>query len=306
MNPLTLTLREIFHRWKTSLLVALIVAAITGALAYFAVNNSGYQREVTRGARDIGSNVVILPAAVDQFQYHADGEFSDVTMQGSLVNDQLEHKASLNHLIPILDRRTGFSHGERSTAARVVGIAASTHMPGRPKAKMQKTIDQGKVQLGSSLEEKLGVGRDDNSEIQINGQSFTVGRVNSAIGTWQDACAFLNLDDTQSLFDLPGKISRIEAIECASEQCELTGKKPDVVLANELAAVTGDALIFRREKMADARSKIRVVSRENPGLLKNMLWDCWFCRSSVWPVSMRTSGRRRLGCCRRSGMDRDQ
>lgn len=272
MNPVVLTFREIFHRWKSSLLVALIVASITGTLTYFSVNNSGFQKEITRNARDIGSNVVILPADVDQFQYHAEGGYSEKTMSFDLVQQLIEYRASLNHLIPMLERKADCVFGDLHANARIVGVSASVPMPGRPKAPMQKSVNEGEVQLGGRLAEQLGVGRDDSPDIQIDGKTFKVSRVNRVSGTWQDAAAFLDLKAAQTLFGLENQISRVEAIECTSEQCELTGLKSDVVLANELARITDQASLLRREKMAEARSNIRVVSRENLGLLQNVLW----------------------------------
>lgn len=286
MNLFSLTVRELLHRWKSSLSIALIVATITGSLAYFTVNNRGYQKEITRNARDIGSNVVILPADVDQFEYHSAGGYSDVTMSDKLITQLIEFKASLNHLIPMLERRAEFSCQSdaklsnvdpdsellQRASAVVVGISASIPMPGRPKAPMQKAIKAGQVQLGSELARRLKVKRDEKVVVQINGIDFQVARVNRASGTWQDAVALMNLEDCQELFSLQGQISRIEAIECTSEQCEATGLKSEVVLNNELARITDQAVLLRREQMAAARSGIRVVSRENLQLLQNALW----------------------------------
>ena len=272
MSPVYLTFHEIIHRWKSSGLVALIVAAITGTLTYFSVNDAGFQKEIGRNARDIGSNVVILPADVDQFAYHNDGGYSEVTMSASLVDQLIEYKASLNHLIPMLERQAECSRGDRAVTARVVGVSASIPMPGRPKSPMQKSIPEGGVQLGVQLAERLGVSRDEKSEITINGKLFEVSRVNRANGTWQDVAAFLDLEMAQSLFGMPGKISRIEAIECTSEQCEQTGLKSDVVLTNELARITDQATLLRKEKIAEARTSIRAISRDNFRLLQNVMW----------------------------------
>ena len=35
MNPLTLTFKEILHRWNSSLLTVVLVAAITGTITFF-------------------------------------------------------------------------------------------------------------------------------------------------------------------------------------------------------------------------------------------------------------------------------
>lgn len=263
------------HRWKSSVLVALVVAAITGTLTYFSVNNAGFQKEIGRNARDIGSNVVILPAAVDQFAYQSEGGFSEVTMPELLVEQLIQYKASLNHLIPMLERQADLAQGDQSVRARVVGISASIPMPGRPKAPMQRSVPPDAVQLGSRLAEKLGVERSQSEKatVLIEGQPFKVSRVNRASGTWQDSAALMDLVAAQALFGLPGQISRIEAIECTSEQCEETGLESDVVLSNELARVTDQAVLLRREQMAVARSRIRALSRDNFRLLQSVLWS---------------------------------
>ena len=272
MNPLTLTIREIRHRWKSSLLVSVIVAAITGALTYFTVNNAGFQKEVSRNARDIGSNVVILPAEVDQFEYHSAGGFDSATMPYSVVEQLIEYKASLNHLIPMLERQAECNNREHRVTARVVGIAASIPMPGRPKSPMQKAVEEGKVQLGSTVALKLDVQRDETPNIQIAGETFEVSRVNRETGTWQDSVLFMNLDDAQALFELESQISRIEAIECTDEECAATGLKSEEVLTNELARATDAAQLLRRERIADARTSIRNISTGNLNLLQNALW----------------------------------
>ncbi len=273
MSPVVLAVREILHRWKSSALNVIVVAAVTGSLVYFSVNNFGFQKELGRNARDIGSNVVILPIEVDQFAYHTAGGFAVETMPSVIVEQIVEYKASLNHLIPMLERQAVCEFGNNRVQARVVGISASIALPGRPKSPMQKAIKKDTVQLGSALAEKLGVSRDTREfSVAIQGQSFVVSRINKSNGTWQDAVAFMELAAAQSLFNAEEQISRIEAIECTQEQCEQTGLKSDVVLAAELARITDQAVLLRREDIAEARSKLRIISRENLGLLQNMLW----------------------------------
>ena len=138
---------------------------------------------------------------------------------------------------------------------------------------MQRAIKAGQVQLGSTLAEQLGVSRDDaNAKVKIHGKEFSISRVNHGNGTWQDAALLMDLKSAQTLFDLTEQVSRIEAIECTQEQCEATGLKSDVVLANELARITDQAVLLRREKMAEARSSIRTLSQKNLSLLQNAFW----------------------------------
>ena len=273
MNPLSLTIKEILHRWKSSLLIALIVAAITGTITYFAVNSKGFEKEVGRNARDIGSNIVVLPADVDQLTYHNSGGFNEETMPSIVVDQLVEFRASLNHLIPMLERKAPVRCGDKEIQARVVGLSASIPVPGRPKAPMQKSIKENTVQIGDVLAERLGIERGDKTaQITVASKTFPISHFNRRNGTWQDSAIFMELKTAQELFALPDQISRIEAIECTQEKCQETGLQSDVVLTNELARITDAAVLLRREQMADARLAIRALSQKNLNMLRNLLW----------------------------------
>ncbi|MDA7859428.1 FtsX-like permease family protein, partial [Mariniblastus sp.] len=291
MSPFYLALRELRYRWKSGLVFVLVVASVTGVLAYFSVNDASFQKEIGRNVRDIGSNVVILPAEVDQYAYHLEGGYSEITMAANLVSQLIEHRASLNHLIPMLERRVMCTAGDRQSIGRVVGLSASIAMPDRPKAPMQRSIPVGELQLGSELARELGVDRDVKAEVTIAKQVFKVQRVNRASGTWQDSAAFIDLKSAQKIFELPKQISRIEAIECTSEQCEASGLQSSVILNNEIEKITDEASFLRKEEMAEARLNVRSVSRENFLMLQNVLWV--FLGFTVLGLAMLNSLRRK-------------
>lgn len=273
MNSVKLAIQEILYRWTSSLLTVLLIAAITGTITFFVVNSAGFEKEVGRNVRDIGSNIVILPADVDQFDYHRQNGFSQETMPATIVDQLIEFRASLNHLIPMLERMAICQTGSESVEARIVGLSASIPVPGRPRAPMQAAIEQGQVQIGSELAKRLDISREhEDADISIAGTTFAVQRVNRGSGTWQDATIFMDLTSAQDLFGLADQISRIEAIECTQEKCEATGLQSEVVLANELARITDQAVLLRRQQMAEARLNVRVLSHQNMQLLKNLLW----------------------------------
>ena len=242
------------------------------------VNSRGFEKEIGRNVRDIGSNIVILPASADQFVYHRQGGFTTETMSSAVVDQLVEFRASLNHLIPMLERKSDCRSGDDSVEARVVGLSASIPVPGRPKAPMQKAISPGKVQLGAELARRLDISRDlQEASVSIAGKSFPVDRVNRSNGTWQDSAVLMDLASAQELFGLADQISRIEAIECTQEKCAETGLQSDVVLANELARITDEAVLLRRQQMAEARLNVRALSNRNLQLLKNLLWTFLAC-----------------------------
>ncbi len=256
----------------------LLVAVITGTITFFVVNSKGFEKEIGRNVRDIGSNIVILPADVDQFAYHQQGGINEETMPYAVVDQLVEFRASLNHLIPMLERNAQCQSENETVEARVVGLSASIPVPGRPKAPMQKAIAKGKVQIGSALAMRLKISRENkNATISISGKSFPVDRVNRGNGTWQDSAVFMELHSAQELFGLPDQVSRIEAIECTQEKCEETGLQSDVVLTNEFARITDQAALLRREQMASARLNVRALSQQNLALLKNLMWTFLAC-----------------------------
>lgn len=268
-----LLIQEFKYRWVSGLLVVLVVAAVAGALTFFCVNRGGLEKEIIRNSRDIGSNVVVLPAQADQVAYHMAGGYSEDTMPQAVLDQLIEYRASMNHLIPMLERKSQITTEDgRNCDARVVGLTASVPMPGRPKSPMQRAVDAGQVQLGSQVAAKLGIERDAKPTVSIAGKDYGVQRVNRETGTWQDGAVFMELAEAQSLFDLAGQVSRIEAIECTSEKCALTGLLPETVLRNELAGITDQAQIMRRESIADARHSIRTVTGRNTQLLELILW----------------------------------
>lgn len=267
-----LLIQEFKYRWVSGLLVVLVVAAVAGALTFFCVNRGGMEKEIIRNSRDIGSNVVVLPAQADQVAYHLAGGYSEDTMPQAVLDQLIEYRASMNHLIPMLERKSKITMDGSSCEARVVGLTASVPMPGRPKSPMQRAVDAGKVQLGSQVAAKLGIERDAKPTVSVAGKEYGVQRVNRETGTWQDGAVFMELAEAQSLFELEGQVSRIEAIECTSEKCALTGLLPETVLRNELAGITDQAQIMRRESIADARQSIRTVTGRNTQLLELILW----------------------------------
>ncbi len=267
-----LVFRELLHRRKTSALFLAMVALLVGTVTFFSVNRTGYEKEMSRNVRDIGSNVVILPAEVDQMAYHLNGGFATETMSDSVVSQLVEYRASLNHLIPMLEIKTEVGFNGQQLPTRVVGISASVPMPGRPKSPMQRALPERQVQLGSQLAESLGVKRDEPATITLAGQSLQVARVNRSNGTWQDAAILMDLPLAQQIFQKANQLSRVEAIECTSEECARTGMPSNVVLSNELARITDQAVLLRRDQMADARFDIRSLNQANSKVLQNSLW----------------------------------
>ena len=263
---------ELRAGWVTATLIVLIVAALTGALAFLDASAMGLEREISRTVRDLGSNIAIIPSSASLGEYHRNGGFTLETMPMALVERLTEERLSLNHLIAMLDVETVVTVGDSQRQVHVVGLAASQAVPGRPKAPMQKALKQDTAQLGHAVAAELGLADDSATTLSIAGKDFKVTNVNRATGGWQDSAVLIDLEQAQSLFNQPDRVTRIEAVECTDEKCAATGMTPDVVLADELAKVTNEAKVVRRRAMADGRGAVRFLAGSAFRLTSGSLW----------------------------------
>ena len=74
-----LILKEAAHRW-VGFLLALLAATVTVALCVaLSMTQAAAEKETRRNARDMGSNVFIIPQSVDLYNYYESG-YSQKTM----------------------------------------------------------------------------------------------------------------------------------------------------------------------------------------------------------------------------------
>lgn len=252
MSVLRLLLREIQYR-KLNFLLGLIsvLAAVALPVAVLTMCNSA-DREITRLMRNMGFNVVIVPADTDMgdfwSQHYATGD-----MPEEYVHRISESKTlTIRHLVARLQRRIEWQ-GRKVLLTGVLPEIGMQYLP--PKGKMGLEVPQGKVYLGYELATSTGVDPGDTIELKHEGRTgtYVVDRWLDEQGSIDDVRIYAHLRDVQDLLNMPGRISDIQALSCYCIGSVLPKLREN--LARELPGTK----VTELHTMALARSETRAV-----------------------------------------------
>ena len=245
-----LILKELRHRW-VGFLLSLLAATVAVALCVgISLAQTAADKETRRNARDIGSNVFIIPASCDLYEYHQQG-YSTHPMPDTSIDRMMEAgKIAYNHLIPTLTAEIPV--GGRQ--ARLTGIAMARHPKGRPsKSKMGVVVQPGHLHLGHGVAALLGATK--GAEIELLNRRWTIERVAPEMGTVDDITILANLEDAQKALDREGEISEIKAISCV--QCDTPEDTSLGTLRAQLKKILPDTHVYLMKEIADARVRQR-------------------------------------------------
>ena len=243
-------LKELKHRWvgfALSLLAATVAVALCVGIA---MTQTAAEKETRRNARDIGSNVFIIPEKCDLYQYHTRG-FSPHSMPADAVDKMMAAgKIAYNHLIPTLTAEITID--DRSV--RLTGIAMARHPKGRPsKSKMGTVVQPGHLHLGSSVATLLNARKGD--ELELLDRRWMIERVAPEMGTVDDITILANLKDAQQVLGREGQLSEIKAISCV--QCDTPEDTSLGTLRAQLKKILPDTQVYLMKEIADARVRQR-------------------------------------------------
>ncbi len=246
MNTLRLIVREaLYRRWGAGLTVLAVAIAVAAAMLVVLVARAS-ENETRIIQRDIGLNVVILPAGTNLDRYWALG-YADDTMPDAYL-DLLEGQEVANRLIPLLQRRITITRDGASADAMLTGIAAERFIDKKMKPVFGFELDPGVVRVGATVAERLALTAGDT--LDVLGSAFKVERILAPQGSADDARVYASLAEVQRLLDLDGRINEIQALEC---DCDESVADPFARLRDQLSPMLGGAEIIRRESLADAR-----------------------------------------------------
>lgn len=266
-----LILKEAAHRW-VGFLLALLAATVTVALCVaISMTQAAAEKETRRNARDMGSNVFIIPQSVDLYNYYESG-YSQKTMGQDAVDKMVTSgKISYNHLIPTLTKELPL----QGHKIRLTGIAMARHPQGRPsKSKMGVVVQPGHLHLGSEVARLLQAKK--GADIDLLGRTWTVERIAPEMGSVDDITILADLGDAQAVLERPGQISEIKAISCV--QCDAPQDMSLPKLRAELAKILPETHVYLMKEIADARVKQRrMMDTYSPFVIAVLL-----IASAVW------------------------
>jgi putative ABC transport system permease protein len=261
-------LKEISHRW-VGFLLSLAAATVAVALCVgIGMTQAAAEKETRRNARDIGSNVFIIPASCDLYDYYQAGYSRETMSQDSIEKMVSGGKISYNHLIPTLTAEVPV----RDRTVRLTGIAMAQHPPGRPsKSKMGTVVEPGHVHLGSEVARLLKAKK--GAKLDLLGRSWFVERVAPEMGTVDDITILADLGDVQQVLGRAGRISQIKAISCV--QCDTPEDTSLATLRRELTKILPGTQVYLMKEIADARVRQRrMMETYSPFVITVLLIVC--------------------------------
>lgn len=250
MSILRLVTKELLlRRWSALLAVSALGATVAAALFFFllARSNEGETRILQR---DMGLNILILPPGTSLDAYWSQG-----LAPGSMPVEfllELEDQGVANRLVPMIKRR----HNWQGREVLLTGISGEIFKQGKAmKPVFGRVVEPGSLVLGDEIARLLSL--EEGASVELLGRTFGISRVLAPVGDEQDVQVFLDLEDAQSLLDLEGRITEIEALEC---HCSEEVADPLAALRAELDPLMPGAVIVRREALADARRDQRQLA----------------------------------------------
>jgi len=213
MSVFRLLLREIqYRKLNFALGLVSVVAAVALPVSVLTMCDAS-NREVTRLMRNLGFNLIIVPANTNMSDFW-DRQYADKTMPEEYVTRLSQSRTLMvQHLVGRLQQRIEW-HGRK-----VLLTGALPEVPiryGPLKSRMDMPIPEGQACLGFELANSTGLKAGDPLELTVNGRTrkYTIGKTLKEQGSLDDIRILLHLHDAQDLLDMPGRITDIQALSC--------------------------------------------------------------------------------------------
>ncbi|MCC6354761.1 MAG: FtsX-like permease family protein [Verrucomicrobiae bacterium] len=266
-----LILREISHRtigFALGLLsVSIAVASLAGAMTLLrahdirteeivAAKEAETKREMDKMEDDyrkimknLGFNVLILPKDQNLADLYAD-DFASRYMPEAYV-DRLAKSdiVTIQHLLPSLQQKARWpEQGERTVI--VIGTRGEVPYAQRtPKSPILDPVEPGTVVLGYELHRGANVKPGDT--VAFMGRRLKVAKCHGERGNKDDITAWISLREAQEIFNRPGQINGILALECVCAADSL-----DKIRA-EIAGILPDTQVIEFSSQVIARAEAR-------------------------------------------------
>ena len=256
MSLTRLVIKEIRHRPLGAILGAAAVASAVAVVVFLWGVAVAGERETRLIQRDIGLNLVIVPAETRPETFFATGQIT-----GSMPAEYIERVAEqdvANRLIPMIRRSIRVD----GVDAVLVGIAPERFKRNnKMKPVFGRSIESGRCVLGSSTATSLE--RSTGDSLVIDGTTLEIERVLGTSGSEEDARIYVSIEDAQSILDLPGRITEIRALEC---HCGADVEDPVAWLNAQLGPLLPDTRVLRLSALAEARRQQRLLSERYLGI----------------------------------------
>jgi ABC-type lipoprotein release transport system permease subunit len=274
--------REILHRKLHFALgvisVLIAVAGLVGALSLLKAHDARTeqlvaekQKELESQMRDMeeqyrkitlgmGFNILILPKDLDLDNLYGDQQKMKYMPESSADVLARSRLVTIQHLLPILQRRVAWP--ERKRSVLLVGTRGEAALVGQAAKKpLLERVAKDCVVLGYELHASLGIKRGET--IAFMGRTFKVQSCPAERGTKDDVTIWMNLHEAQELLARNGLLEKKDSINCIMAlECECAmADLPQV--RQEIANLLPDTRVVELAGNALARAEARREARRN-------------------------------------------
>jgi len=266
-----LILREIAHR-KTGfalglLSVSIAVAALACAMTLLRAHDIRTEQIVdakeaaTRAEmakmeddyrkimKDLGFNVLILPNDQNLADLYAD-DFASKYMPEEYVERLAKSDiVTIQHLLPSLQQKARWpEQGDRTVI--VIGTRGEVPYAHRTvKSPILEPVAENTIILGYELHR--GANAKEGDTIAFMGRNFKVAKCHPGRGNKDDITAWISLKEAQAIFNRPGQINGILALECVCAADSLEK------IRAEIAGILPDTQVIEFKSQVIARAEAR-------------------------------------------------
>lgn len=217
------------------------------------------EKETTRLMRDMGFNLMIVPAETNMSDFWA-ADFATATMPQEYVNRLAASRrlTLVTHLVATLQEKIDWEN-RKILLVGYLPEATQSHM--RQKSPMGYNIRRGMVLVGH----ELGRGRKAGDSLEIRGKSLRIERVLPEQGSKEDITLAVNLQDAQEILNKKGLVNQIMALGCNCAGANLPN------IRQQLGEVLPGTHIVEFRSIALARAEERsLVEAKRKAILGDM------------------------------------
>lgn len=204
--------------------------------------------------KDMGFNVLILPKDQNLADLYAE-DFASKYMPEEYV-DRLAKSdiVTIQHLLPSLQQKARWpEQGDRTVI--VIGTRGEVPYAQRTvKSPILEPVKEGTIILGYELHR--GASANEGDTIAFMGRRFEVAKCHPERGNKDDITAWISLREAQEIFNRPGQINGIMALECVCAADSLAKVRA------EIAAILPDTQVIEFASQVIARAEARKRAAE--------------------------------------------
>lgn len=207
----------------------------------------------------LGFNLVILPEKQDIRNWHAEDAASEYMPENYVKTLAESGIITVRHFLPILQRRVKWPEYNRTIILfGTRGEVSNLHK--KPVKPLVQPVPEGTIVLGHELHQSLKI--KEGETVKFMERPFKVHKCHAERGNRDDITAWISLKEAQILFDRPGQINVIYALECL---CAGVGNiaqlRRDIqrILPGTQALELGTRVITRAETRLKAQEDARAL-----------------------------------------------